>query len=57
MSDVHGFTMIGMSHFLVDDQQPDIIAYLFKQSLLGGILTVLVFATVAIYKKIKAYLG
>lgn len=53
LSNAHGFTMIGMSHFLVKNPQPDTISYLIRQSLLGSGLSIAVFGAVALYRKIR----
>lgn len=53
MSNAHGFTMIGMSHFLVKNPQPDTLSYLFKQTILGTVLTLIAFAAVALYRKVR----
>lgn len=53
LNNAHGFTMIGMSHFLVKNPQPDTISYLIRQSLLGSGLSIAVFGTVALYRKIR----
>ena len=53
LSNAHGFTMIGMSHFLVKNPQPDTLSYLTRQSILGALLSIVVFGAVALYRKLK----